>query len=58
MGYADAVEAARYMGVNTVVGMHYNTFPAITIDIEAAKTAFAAANINLLLPAIGETIEP
>lgn len=26
MGYADAVEAARYMGVNTVVGMHYNTF--------------------------------
>ncbi|MBK9598456.1 MAG: metal-dependent hydrolase [Flavobacteriales bacterium] len=58
MGYADAVEAARYMGVNTVVGIHYNTFPAITIDIEAAKTAFAAANINLLLPAIGETIEP
>ncbi len=58
MGYNDAVEAARYMGVNTVVGMHYNTFPAITIDIDDAKAAFAAANIILLLPAIGETIEP
>ncbi len=58
MGYADAVEAAQYMGVTTVVGMHYNTFPAITIDLAAAKAAFASANINLLLPAIGETIEP
>lgn len=58
MGYNDAVEAARLMGVSTVVGMHYNTFPAVTIDIEDAKAAFAAAQINLLLPGIGETIEP
>lgn len=58
MGFADAVEAAQYMGVKIVVGMHYDTFPAITIDLEAAKAAFAAANIQLLLPAIGQTIEP
>ncbi|MBZ0208012.1 MAG: metal-dependent hydrolase [Flavobacteriales bacterium] len=58
MGFADAVEAAKFMGVDTVVGMHYNTFPAITIDLEAAKAAFASANIQLLLPAIGETIKP
>ena len=58
MGYADAVEAAQYMGVTTVIGMHYNTFPAITIDLDAAKGAFASAHIKLLLPAIGETIEP
>jgi L-ascorbate metabolism protein UlaG (beta-lactamase superfamily) len=57
MGYNDAVEAAQYMGVSTVVGMHYNTFPAVTIDVEKAKAAFSAADIKLLLPAIGESIE-
>ncbi|MBK9419958.1 MAG: metal-dependent hydrolase [Flavobacteriales bacterium] len=57
MGYNDAVEAARYMGVTTVVGMHYNTFPAVTINVEKAKDAFRAAEIRLVLPMIGETIE-
>ena len=56
MGIEDAVEAAQYMGVDTVVGMHYNSFPAITIDTEQAIAAFAQAGIRLLLPAIGTTI--
>ena len=56
MGIDDAVEAAGYMGANTVIGMHYDTFPAITINTDAAKNAFKAAGITLLLPAIGETI--
>jgi L-ascorbate metabolism protein UlaG (beta-lactamase superfamily) len=56
MGIADAVEAAGYMGATTVVGMHYNTFPAISIDTDAAHAAFKAAGITLLLPAIGETL--
>ena len=56
MGVEDAVEAARYMGVETVVGMHYDTFPAIAIDKPKAVDAFAKAGIKLLLPAIGTTI--
>lgn len=57
MGVADAIEAAQLMGVSTVVGIHFNTFPPITIDTQAAIEAFAQAKINLLLPGIGETIQ-
>ena len=57
MGMEDAVEAAGYMGATTVVGMHYDTFPAITIDPRSAITAFNKAGIQLLLPAIGSSIE-
>jgi L-ascorbate metabolism protein UlaG (beta-lactamase superfamily) len=57
MGIEDAVEAAGYMGATTVVGMHYNTFPPISIDTENAKAAFAQAGIRLLLPAIGASVE-
>lgn len=57
MGVDDAIEAARLMGVTRVVGIHYNTFHPITIDTEAAKSAFTRAGIDLLLPGIGETID-
>jgi L-ascorbate metabolism protein UlaG (beta-lactamase superfamily) len=56
MGVDDAIEAAKLMGVKTVIGMHYNTFPPIAIDTEHAKAAFQKAGITLLLPAIGESI--
>ncbi len=57
MGVQDAIAAAQLMGVENVVGIHYNTFPPITIDTKAAIAAFAEAGLRLLLPAIGETIE-
>jgi L-ascorbate metabolism protein UlaG (beta-lactamase superfamily) len=57
MGYEDAVEAARMAGTARVVGVHYNTFPPIAIDVTAARKAFADAGIELLLPAIGETLD-
>lgn len=56
MGVDDAIESARMIGVKIVIGMHYNTFPPITIDTESAKAAFKKAGIELLLPAIGEEI--
>ena len=37
--------------------MHYDTFPVIKLDKEAARKAFEAAGIELLLPEIGESIE-
>jgi L-ascorbate metabolism protein UlaG (beta-lactamase superfamily) len=57
MGYEDAIEAARMIQCNTVIGVHYDTFPYIKIDHQNVKQAFADAGITLHLPAIGETIE-
>jgi L-ascorbate metabolism protein UlaG (beta-lactamase superfamily) len=57
MGPEDAAIAAEWAGVKRVVGVHYDTFPPIQIDREAAIQAFAARGIELLLPAIGETID-
>lgn len=57
MGVDDAIVAAQFCGVSRVIGIHYNSFPAITIDTAAAKAAFANAGLELLLPAIGTTIE-
>ena len=56
MGVEDAVEAAQYIGCKRIIGVHYNTFPPITIDTQAAKETFNNAGIELLLPGIGETL--
>lgn len=57
MGVDDAVEAARMMGVRTVVGVHYDSFPSIVIDHDNARDTFRKAGITLHLPAIGESID-
>jgi len=57
MGPRDAAIAAEWVGANRAVGVHYDTFPPITIDRAAAASTFADRNIELLLPAIGETID-
>jgi L-ascorbate metabolism protein UlaG (beta-lactamase superfamily) len=57
MGAADAIKAAELCGAKKVVGVHYNTFPPIQIDTTAAQAAFANHGLELLLPAIGSTIE-
>jgi L-ascorbate metabolism protein UlaG (beta-lactamase superfamily) len=56
MGIEDAVKAAEFAGVNKFVGVHYDTFPPIQIDREAASKAAQAAGKELLLPAIGESL--
>ena len=56
MGYDDAVEAAKWVNVTSVIGVHYDTFPYIKINHHQAKQAFANEGITLHLPAIGETI--
>jgi L-ascorbate metabolism protein UlaG (beta-lactamase superfamily) len=57
MDVADAIKAAEFVQCNTIIGVHYNTFPAIAINTEKAKADFAAAGKKLLLPGIGETID-
>ena len=57
MGIEDAARAAKLVGVTRIVGVHYDTFPPIKIDRAVARKAAEASGIELLLPAIGETIE-
>ncbi|MFN2508981.1 MAG: metal-dependent hydrolase [Chthoniobacterales bacterium] len=57
MGIEDAARAADFLGVTTIVGVHYDTFPPIKLDRAAALSAARAAGKELLLPKISETIE-
>jgi L-ascorbate metabolism protein UlaG (beta-lactamase superfamily) len=57
MAIEDAARAAGLVGVKRVVGVHYDTFPPIQIDRDAARKTADAAGVELLLPAIGETID-
>src|SRR5690606_9223828 len=55
MDMVDAVHAAEFLGCDKVVGMHFDTFPPIAIDHDAAQKLFADAKKSLKLPAPGET---
>ena len=57
MGIEDAVRAAEFVGVKKFVGVHYDTFPPIKLDHDAAKTTAQAAGKELLLLSIGETVD-
>ena len=56
MGIDDAVRAAGFVGADTILGIHYDTFPPIQLDHARAKAAFEAAGKRLLLPRIGESV--
>jgi L-ascorbate metabolism protein UlaG (beta-lactamase superfamily) len=53
MGVEDAVTASEWLGCPEVLGVHYDTFPLITIDHEAAKAAFSSKGKKLHLLAPG-----
>lgn len=57
MGIDDALHAANFVGVTKIVGVHYDTFPPIKIDHAATMKTAQAADKELLLPKIGETID-
>lgn len=57
MGPKDAVRCAELVGTHTIVGLHYDTFPPIKIDITKAQDLFNETGKILLLPDIGETID-
>ena len=56
MGIDDALVAAEWAGAAKVIGMHYDTFPPIAIDHEAAQAKATQAGKELVLMAIGATI--
>lgn len=57
MGVDDAVKAAGFIKCKNIIGVHFDTFPPIKLDHEAAKSKFAAAGLNFMLPEIGQVIE-
>lgn len=49
----DALEAARLLGCDEIVGVHFDTWPPITVDQEGALSLFSNAGKRLHLPAPG-----
>jgi L-ascorbate metabolism protein UlaG (beta-lactamase superfamily) len=57
MGIDDAIMAAKFAGVQKIVGVHFDTFGYIKIDHDDAKAAFAKEGLELLLPSIGAILD-
>lgn len=57
MGPRDAATAAGWAGAKEVIGIHFDTFPPIAIDHEAAGAEFASAGVKLHLLKPGESVE-
>ena len=56
MGAEDAIKASGFINCENIIGMHYDTFPVIKIDIEEVKQRFEEAGIELKLLQIGESM--
>jgi L-ascorbate metabolism protein UlaG (beta-lactamase superfamily) len=57
MDATDAIQAAKMVKCNTIIGVHYDTFGYIKIDKQKTIDLFNSAALLLKLPIIGETIE-
>lgn len=57
MGADDAIIAAEFIQCKRIIGVHYDTFGYIKIDKEKVTQQFAKAGLELLLPAIGSSID-
>ena len=55
MGVGDALTAAEFVRCQEILGLHYNTYPPIRIDPEAAVRTFKQARRNLHLLSPGES---
>lgn len=57
MGLEDALKAADLVGCGKVLGMHYDTFPPISIDHQASKNLADSQGKELILMQIGGSIK-
>jgi len=57
MGVDDAIKATNFINCNNVIGVHYDTFPVISIDKNEAVEKFVKAGVNIKLLALEESIE-
>jgi L-ascorbate metabolism protein UlaG (beta-lactamase superfamily) len=56
MDAEDAVIAAEFIECNKIIGVHFDTFGYIKINHDDVRQRFEAAGRQLILPAIGQTI--
>ena len=57
MGYEDALIASDFIGCDTIIGVHFDTFGYIKIDHNEVLKAFAERGKKLILPSVGEVIQ-
>ena len=57
MGLEDALKAADFVGCERILGMHYDTFPPISIDHQASKNLADSQGKELILMQIGNSIK-
>lgn len=57
MGVDDAIQAARYVDCDKILGYHYDTFGYIEIDKPKAKAKFDSKLKKLYLLEIGESLD-
>lgn len=57
MGYEDAAIAADFVQCNVILGYHFDTFPPIQLDKDAAKGHFKSKGKELHLLEIGASLE-
>lgn len=57
MDVDDAITAAKFLKCTKVIGVHYNTFPPITIDQKEAISKFEREGVQLFLPSVGSSLE-
>lgn len=56
MGVSDALKASEMVKCNTLIGVHFDTFPYIAIDHQTALEQAKTAGVQLMLPKIGQEI--
>lgn len=57
MGYEDASKASKWLKAKQAIGVHFDTFPYIEIDQEAAKSAFQDRGCTLIISEIGQSLD-
>lgn len=57
MDVNDAIQAAKLINCQNIIGIHYNTFPPIKIDEADAQKRFQDVGLNLHLLEIGSSID-
>ncbi|MBL1410011.1 metal-dependent hydrolase [Sphingobacterium faecale] len=56
MDMYDAVKASKFINCKQIVGIHYDTFPPISIDKDEAMKVFSEEGLTLHLPIVGDTV--
>ena len=57
MGIEEAAIASKLLGVKKVIPMHYNTFPAITVNVNEFKYKLETYGIEPIILKPGEKAE-